>query len=589
VTNEAGASQTVTPAISGLPTTRSRDTGSVTLDATSPTFIDGEGNTDSYELHRFDVRPGSDYLNGDITWNAQSKGTAVYETLFDPSGQVAAYSLIGTNHSGFGHVEVRQPAAGTWTAVIFTVHRPTNDDYTGPVQFSYETERFHSTGSISPASLTLAPGQTGTVHVTVTPQQAGDESLSLHLGTGAATDGSIPITLRALVPVDGTGGSFAGRLTGGGQVGNEGQTFPYQFRVPGGEPSLNLAVRLRDPGYQLTGYLVDPNGQPVDEQSNGVPNAAGGVAYGSTMQFFRRTPAAGLWTFTVGVSGPVDGTHLSEPFRGAVSFTPPAVSSNRIPDSRSFVLRAGRPVTATVRLRNTGNISKDYFADARLNGRVPQLLLGSGVNNVSLPLSLSAQPHWLVPPNTRELTVVAQGTVPITMDTSFVTGDPDVGAVSFGKAAVSTLFAPELAPGFFFGIPEATGPFADGGVGSGATVNLAAVARTNPFDSAVSADTGDLWASSVDPTATYSPLRLAPRQSGRITLTFTPSGKKGTVVRGFIDVDTFNLVSFSGDEVTRIPYTYRIGQERVRGRAARRGLRPAARSSASASAGGSRR
>ena len=76
----------------------------------SPTFIDGEGNTDFYALHKFTVPPGADYLNGDITWNAPTRpAAAVFETLFDPPGQVAAYSLLGTDQSGFGHVEVRQP------------------------------------------------------------------------------------------------------------------------------------------------------------------------------------------------------------------------------------------------------------------------------------------------------------------------------------------------------------------------------------------------------------------------------------------------------------------------------------------------
>jgi hypothetical protein len=31
------------------------------------------------------------------------------------------------------------------------------------------------------------------------------------------------------------------------------------------------------------------------------------------------------------------------------------------------------------------------------------------------------------------------------------------------------------------------------------------------------------------------------------------------VVRGFVDVDTFNLESLSGDEVTSIPYSYKVG------------------------------
>lgn len=154
----------------------------------------------------------------------------------------------------------------------------------------------------------------------------------------------------------------------------------------------------------------------------------------------------------------------------------------------------------------------------------------------------------------------AQGTVPITMETSYFSGDPDVGGVSAGpKAAVSTVAAPKLAPSFYFGLPEPTGPFGATGVPSGASVNLAAVANTNRFDSAVTADTGDVWAQSVDPTAPYSPLTLSPGDTGKITLTIVPNAPKGTVVRGFIDVDTLNLVSLGGDTLTTIPYAYRVG------------------------------
>jgi len=205
---------------------------------------------------------------------------------------------------------------------------------------------------------------------------------------------------------------------------------------------------------------------------------------------------------------------------------------------------------------NTGNIAKDYFADPRLNGKVPQLLLGSDVNNVTLPLSLSAQPNWLIPTNTDALAVAAQGTVPITMDVSWVFGDPDFPGVSFGNNSAAAFAAPEVAPGFFFALPEATGPFT---APTNGTVNLAAVADTNPFDSAVTSDTGDAWAQSVDATAPYSPMTLAPGQSGTITLTITPNAPKGTVVHGFIGVDTLNLGTISGDELVNIPYSYQVG------------------------------
>jgi subtilisin family serine protease len=549
VTNEGTGTQTVSPSVSGNPATVSSDTGTVTLSSSSPTYIDGEGNTDHYALHTFSVPAGTDNLNGDITWNALNVGGVAYETLFDPQGNVAAYSLIGTNQSGFGHVEVHNPMAGTWTAVIFTV---STAPYFGAIQFSYSTEKFHQAGTVSPASLTLAPGQSGTFKVTVAAGQAGDEALKLHLGTGSATDGSVPIVVRALVPVTASGGSFNGTLTGGGNSFNAGQEFTYQFNVPQGEPSLNLGVRLADSDYGLEGFLMDPNGQPLDAQTT----ANDALAPGPTMQFFHGTPAPGLWTLVLLVALPVDGAHLSEPFTGSLSFARPSVAGSGIPDSAGTVLQAGVPVTATITVTNTGSIAKDFFADPRLDGKVPQELLGSDVNDVELPLSLTAQPNWLVPTNTNLLTVAAQGTVPVTMDVSWAFGDPDFLGASFGDNSVAVLTAPEVAPGVFFGLPEATGPFTAPTTG---TVNLAAVANTNPFDSAVTPSTGDIWAASVNPNATYTPLTLAPGQTGTITLTFTPGAAKGTVVRGFVGVDTFNGATAAGDELVNIPYTYTVG------------------------------
>jgi hypothetical protein len=554
VTNEGSRSQTVRPTLSGRPMTSSDDTGSVTLSSSSPTLIDGEGNTDSFALHQFTVPAGADNLNGNITWDAQNIGGVAFETLFDPNGNVAAYSLLGADQSGFGHVEVHDPVPGTWTASIFTV---STAPYFGAVQFSYQTERFRQAGSVSPSASTLKPGQTVLLTVKATAGRAGDEALRLHLGTGSGDDGSIPVIIRSLVPLGSHGGAFSGRLTGGGATGNAGQEFTYQFNVPRNKPSLNAGIRLADPGYNLNGFLIDPNGQPLDAQSSARLDASGNFhGFGRTMQFFRRTPQPGPWTLVLNVAGPGNGAHLSEPYAGSISFTAPSVHSHGIPNSPRRVLRAGHPVTATITVTNTGNAAKDFFADARRSGRVRQELLGSDVNNVALPLSLSAQPNWLVPPGTRALVVAAKGTVPITMDVLWLFGDPDVLGLSSGNKSVATLAAPELAPGFFFGLPEATGPFTARTTG---TVNLAAVASTSPFDSAVSASSGDVWAQSVDPNATYTPVHLRPGHTGTITLTFTPSAPKGKVIRGFIGVDTLNLGTDAGDELINIPYAYKVG------------------------------
>ncbi len=152
--------------------------------------------------------------------------------------------------------------------------------------------------------------------------------------------------------------------------------------------------------------------------------------------------------------------------------------------------------------------------------------------------------------------MAARGTVPVTIDVSWAFGDPDVLGLSSGRTSVAVLAAPQVAPGFFFGLPDATGPFTAPTTGK---VNLAAVASTSPFDSAVSASSGDVWAQSVDPNAPYTPLHLGPGQTGTIRLTITPTAPKGKVVRGFIGVDTFNLGTDAGDELINIPYSYKAG------------------------------
>jgi hypothetical protein len=276
------------------------------------------------------------------------------------------------------------------------------------------------------------------------------------------------------------------------------------------------------------------------------------------MQFFRGHPQGGLWTAILTVVQPVNGGQLSEPYTGAISFDPPQVSSSGIPNSRHIRLRAGKPVTATINVTNTGNSPKDYLADVRLDRRVPQLLYGVDTNDVALPLAFDIQPNWIVPPGTNGLATVAQATLPITMDTGFATGDPDFGGPSFGNAAINREFAPEIAPGQFFATPEATNPDGSDGLPAGSSVNLAALANTFPFDANATTSTGDFWELSVSPSTSYTPLTLQPGQSGTITVTFTPSGRRGHTVDGFIGVDTFNEFTFSGDEVATVPYEYRV-------------------------------
>ena len=75
----------------------------------------------------------------------------------------------------------------------------------------------------------------------------------------------------------------------------------------------------------------------------------------------------------------------------------------------------------------------------------------------------------------------------------------------------------------------------------------------------MTASSGDVWAETVNPNATYTPITLTAGQTGAIMLTIIPSATKGTVVRGFTGVGTFDSRTVAGDELVNIPYTYTVG------------------------------
>ncbi|MGH7882583.1 MAG: hypothetical protein ACREN8_06710, partial [Candidatus Dormibacteraceae bacterium] len=463
------------------------------------------------------------------------------------------YSLLRGDGTGFGHVEVRKPAPGSWTAVIFAKKDDKRTKYTGAVKFTYFGQRFQSVAGASPEELRLGPGEHGNISVSMPAStQPGDTAASLHLSTGGGNDGSIPVLLRALLPQS---GKFSGTLTGGAD--SQGQQFAYQFDLPGGQPSLNLGLTLHDPNYNLLGALVDPHGEPLDIQSTQA--GSNPDIFGSKLQFFHLQPDGGRWTLVLQVVPPTDGSRLSEPFEGQFDSSPPNLNVSGIPNSAATVLSRGKAVTATVKVFNRGLVKKGFLADARLGQRSQLALVGAGTNNLRLPLSPSSSPSFNIPPGTDQAVFSAKSSVPINMVVSPSGGDPNrLGGAQPNNAAVATISDPEVAPGQWYTLPGAVGPFPDGGGGK-AAASVTATVDTYPFDSAISASSGDAWAKTVNSSAPSTPLLLDPGGSGTITLTITPNAASGTIVRGFIGIDTYNSYTQSGDEVGLISYTYQVG------------------------------
>jgi hypothetical protein len=217
---------------------------------------------------------------------------------------------------------------------------------------------------------------------------------------------------------------------------------------------------------------------------------------------------------------------------------------------------------------------ESYFVDARLAGQAIYPL-----NETPGPTQGQAA-VFPVPPESTQLITLAETmnpTVPFNLEMGYNNGtppyffldSPDLLGVPFvdpangNYASFASYSSDEVPPGFWFATTEELGPFGNSGAPA-SNVDIVSEVKTQPFDDTVSSDTGDLWANVFGSPAPYTPLMLGPRHVGTITVTITPSGAKGTVVRGFLYVDTVQLASGflttgTGDELIKIPYTYKIG------------------------------
>jgi hypothetical protein len=227
-----------------------------------------------------------------------------------------------------------------------------------------------------------------------------------------------------------------------------------------------------------------------------------------------------------------------------------------------------------------------YFADGRLNtvGTIPLAEL-TGNATTPLPVPDGVLPVWLVPSEVSQLDAMAVADQPVNMDFFFQSGNPDVYSAAVGNSASVRVTAPQVSPGIWESDIGQSGPF-DGPAPAG-TVTASASAIGKLFDSALTSSTGDFWLAGVDPSASPAltaavrhaaraiqsangaspattaavqdgPLTLNPGQSGTISVTITPSGPVGSVVKGTLYIDSFDGNVDSSDELIDLPYQYKI-------------------------------
>ena len=536
--------------------------------SSDPTFINPTGAARPYVKQKFTVPAGAEHLDAAIAFQVSlytSDTPIAYIALLDPAGRQAAYSIPQGLASGYGHVDVVNPAAGTWTAVIWT-RPPGTGSYSGPVQFTWAAERFVNLGAVYPAKFELEPGATQVITADFfMPREPGDLAAGIRFKEAGRDEDTglpeVPVTLRALIPLGPTGGSFTGTLTGGNGRPGAGPAQTFEFEVPRGAKNLSLALEIADNGYLLEGVLVDPKGMPLSVEPNVDP--FGNPQYG--LQLFHYEPQPGRWKFILVQDFTSSGNQTSLPFTARIGFNALQITASGLPNSPSAMISAsGAPLTVDINVTNTGAITEAVFADARLNTL--------GVATLP-PQQACASPFvpgtcalFHVPTQVSTLLFTAQASVPITMDAYNSvgynvggTGSPHLFAKQAGTDTVTALLSESEIPyGAWLEWPALIGPFGPSGA-SAEYVAMSAHALLQPFDAAVAASSGDIWADLTLGTSTYNPLVLASGQGGTITLTIKPDASQvGRTIKGYLYVDTFNGVVGTGDELARIPYGYTV-------------------------------
>jgi len=593
VTNVGRGSQTVTaarrtfvPAASDTRITTSVDA------ASSATFPYYNGIPWVAKKVHFTVQKGVDRLGAALAWPGAPRQVSgvnpiVRLTLLGPDGTFYANTRPqgGTASANFGFLDVRNPPPGRWTGILYTPSKAAGPTaagigFTGMVRLDASFQKA-VTSLLRPAARTLAPGATGTFVGTLhAPASGGDASRSVVVTSSGGHVTSVPVILRALVATNpATPGRFSGTITGGNaRAFSPGETFTYAFDVPAGQPDVTVGIMLpKNPLSLLSGVLIAPNGEVRDSENN-VRTTPGLVplGYGRSLQTVAARPESGQWRLVLIVQNPVSGLSLRQSFAGTVKLGAMSATAPGVPNDPSVTLKAGVPLSATIRLTNGGSAVALAQVDARLDQTTALSLVSlSGTDTVHLPLTpeeAAQAPEYLVPPATTGVVATATSTRPAQLELQGPSGEPDVFGdleAAKGGSLVSTArdiqATGEVAHGLWFTVPALIGPFP--GPAPTAAAVISAAALTKAFDRTVTCTTEDPWLVGIGAsTKPGRPIAIAAGATGRIGVTITPTATKGTVVRGVLYVVTSPFLTTlgtfpnqTGAVLAAVPYSYTVG------------------------------
>lgn len=402
--------------------------------------------------YHFTVAPGTERVVGAVFWDSSSRymvdkasdAVAMRVSIYDPRGRFVNYSYgVG---SGYAAAQAARPMPGLWTIVVSQNGRKNSKGVR-----LYTTENFQARvntfvsvpfGTVAPRTATLAPGSS--VHVALTgatPAQAGAKVVTVHV-VGDHT-ASIPVALTSYITLRAGGSQFSGSFTGASNayfsLANENKV--YALDVPKGTHSLSIDLRWPDKGYGVLLLLVDPSGEIVDGQFNGIRSSGGSSPYDLSLHALEglwSNPQAGRWQIIV-MDGIFSGQQRSEVFTGWVRFNDMSVT----PSTYTATLLPGGTTSVALRVKNNNgpNIAEGYIGYAVTNG-YSYVPLGTIRGPFGPPTisgtSIYTYTTGFVPPGTRMIISSFAATTPaVPIDVSFA--DPIGFSRAMGAPSIVTV------------------------------------------------------------------------------------------------------------------------------------------------------
>jgi subtilisin family serine protease len=323
----------------------------------------------------FTVRPGLERIVGAVYWNSadrflvKGKSNAVFMrvALYDPLGRFANFS--NGQGSGFAQADVVHPMPGTWTLVVSErgrmdpagIRHFTRERFQARL-FTYVSQPY---GTFSPTAVTLGPGQSAPITFAGrTPVTPGADAVTVHVhGDHTAV---LPVALTSYITLYGSSARFGGTFTGPSNdyysLSNENKVF--SLNVPPGTHALNIALTWPHPGYGVVLLLMDPSGEIVDGQFNGIGNGNPTGPFDLSTRYLQAiwsNPTPGRWQIIV-MDAIFAGHQAAEPFRGRVTLGDNLVRPRAL--TRTVVPGDTFDINLQVRNASGPNVAEGYIGYA---------------------------------------------------------------------------------------------------------------------------------------------------------------------------------------------------------------------------------